>query len=502
MQSKFKFMRTLALVSSAAVIVAAPMAAAKTTYRSKAPAVRSAPRPPAGVQRPSGQIYLSQGRGQLITLPRPISDVFVSNESVADVRVQSPTQIYLFGKGDGETSVYATSANGQVIYSTNVRVNQNYNSLDEMLQLAMPDTDVKATMAGQVAVLTGTVKDPDDINQAGFLARAFLNPGIDASDPKAQFKVVVVNRLKTATPLQVTLQVRIAEVSRTFSKNFGIRFQANNGPDTNAGTTFAIDQGGLSTGTTDTIAQLGGRLLGLNILSQLDVGEREGFVTTLASPNLTALSGERASFLAGGEVPILISNVSTGGTAQSVSFKPYGIKVDFVPTVLAGGRISLIVQPEVSEIDRSVSVLGTPGFLTRKVDTTVELGSGQSFVIGGLLRANSSNNFTKLPGAGDVPVLGALFRSNAWQRGETELMIVVTPYLVNPVPASQIVLPTDGYRTPSELGRMFNGDLYKGVTERRAVPSVAPSQTVAQPGISGSLSTYQRGAAPAPGFSK
>ena len=494
MQSKSMILaRPIALALGAAMIfgsVAADAAPRKGVRAKVAKIVRATPKaPPVGVQRPTGEIYLSKGRGQLITLATPITDVFVSNNTVADVQVQSPTQIYLFGKEDGEASVYATTRSGQVAYSTNVRVSQNYGSLDSMLRLAMPDTDVKATLSGQVAVLTGTVKSPDDVQQAGDLVKAFLNPGVDVTDPKAMLKVMVINRIRTATPLQVTLQVRIAEVSRSFGKDIGVNWRADNSAPTGAGTTFSANNNGGAANI-----NLGGRLLGLNVLSQLDIGETEGFVTTLATPNLTALSGEKASFLAGGEFPIPISSVSGGFTQISVEFKNYGISLDFVPTVLADGRISLTVKPEVSEIDfqNAVTVNGSriPGVTTRRVETTVELGSGQSFVIGGLLKASSTNNFSKIPGVGDVPILGALFRSNGWKRGETELMIVVTPYLVNPVAANKIVLPTDGYRAPSELGRIFGGEVYKsGPTAKRPVPTMAPPTTVRGGGV------------PAPGFS-
>ena len=494
MQSKSMILaRPIALALGAAMIfgsVAADAAPRKGVRAKVAKIVRAKPKaPPVGVQRPSGEIYLSKGRGQLITLATPITDVFVSNNTVADVQVQSPTQLYLFGKEDGEASVYATTRSGQVAYSTNVRVSQNYGSLDSMLRLAMPDTDVKATLSGQVAVLTGTVKSPDDVQQAGDLVKAFLNPGVDVTDPKAMLKVMVINRIRTATPLQVTLQVRIAEVSRSFGKDIGVNWRADNSAPTGAGTTFSANNNGGAANI-----NLGGRLLGLNVLSQLDIGETEGFVTTLATPNLTALSGEKASFLAGGEFPIPISSVSGGFTQISVEFKNYGISLDFVPTVLADGRISLTVKPEVSEIDfqNAVTVNGSriPGVTTRRVETTVELGSGQSFVIGGLLKASSTNNFSKIPGVGDVPILGALFRSNGWKRSETELMIVDTPYLVNAVAANKIVLPTDGYRAPSELGRIFGGEVYKsGPTAKRPVPTMAPPTTV------------RGGGAPAPGFS-
>ncbi len=516
MQSKSMILaRPIALALGAAMIFGSVAADAAPRKKARAKVVKVVKARPvmAGIQRPAGDLYLSKGRGQLITLPAPVVDVFVSNPTVADVQIQSPTQLYLFGKDDGEASVYATTKTGQVVYSTNVRVSPNYGSVDSMLKLAFPDSDIKATLSGQIAVLTGTVKSPLDVADAEALTRGYLNPGVNVSDPAAQLKVVVINRLRTATPLQVTLQVRIAEVRRSFSKNFGVNWQSNNSAPIPGGTTFRIDQGGGSSATPalsiagGTTANLGGRLLGLNILSQLDIGETEGFVTTLASPSLTTLSGQKATFLAGGEIPLLFTVTSNGGNTQTVVFKPYGVTVDFLPTVLADGRISLIVKPEVSKIDPAVSVGGVPGFLTRRVETTVELGSGQSFVIGGLMQADNSNNMTKLPGAGDVPILGALFRSNAWQRGETELMIVVTPYLVKPVPASSIVLPTDGYKAPSELGRIFGGEMYKGSGERRPVPTFKSPETVTQPNFNAPATSMSapapvaRGVAPAPGFS-
>lgn len=487
MQSKSFFMRTVALLSSAAIVIGTPAMAAKAKYkpRAKAPVMRTTP--PVGVQRPAGETVLSMGRGQLLNLPQPITDVFVSNDSVADVQVKSPRQIYVFGKSKGETSIYATNAAGTVVYSSNVRVGNNLNSLDQMLRLAIPDADIQTTTMNGLVLLTGTINNPEDSAEAERLVTAFLSDGTK-----------VVSRLRSATPLQVTLQVRIAEVNRSFVKEIGVNWRADNGPATTTGTQFS----GIKTGG-NTAINIGGRLLGLNVLGALDLGETEGFVTTLASPNLTALSGETASFLAGGEIPIQIIQSNAAGNVTTVDFKPYGIELSFSPTVLADGRISLRVKPEISELDYSVAINSIPGTTKRAVETTVELGSGQSFVIGGLIRANNSNTFQKTPGVGDVPVLGALFRSNRFNRGETELMIVVTPYLVNPVPASQIVLPTDGYRTPTELGRIFKGDLYKGVTEKRPVPSVAPPQTVAQPSVGASLvaPSAKTGAAPTPGFS-
>lgn len=185
-----------------------------------------------------------------------------------------------------------------------------------------------------------------------------------------------------------------------------------------------------------------------------------GQVTTLATPNLTALSGETASFLAGGEIPI---PVAQGLGTTTVEFKQYGVSLAFTPTVLADGRISLRVRPEVSQLSSAGAVqlngVTIPALTTRRSETTVELGSGQSMVIGGLLQNAHNNSISKTPGLGDVPILGTLFRSNGFQRNETELMIVITPYLVKPVNANEIALPTDGYKSPGDVERVLMGQL-------------------------------------------
>jgi pilus assembly protein CpaC len=213
----------------------------------------------------------------------------------------------------------------------------------------------------------------------------------------------------------------------------------------------------------------------MDLLTSLDLGERDGQVTTLANPNLTALSGETGTFLAGGEIPIPISQ---GLGAVSVEYKQYGVSLAYTPTVLADGRISLRVRPEVSQLSAagSVTLNGTviPGLTTRRAETTVELGSGQSFMIAGLLQNDHQNSIDKAPGLGDVPILGAMFRSNAFQRNETELVIVITPYLVKPVNANDIVLPTDGYKAPTDLDRVLMGQLGGGTTGGdRPKPSMA-----------------------------
>jgi pilus assembly protein CpaC len=379
-----------------------------------------------------------------------------------------------------------------------------------MLKLAMPEADLKVTTAGQLAVLTGTVASPDDGAQAEQLVKAMLNPGIDISDPKVPLKMQVISRLRTATPLQVNLQVKIAEVSREFGKTVGFNLLTR---DMSGGFLFGLATGrlpgtitditsptqtdsfgrplniGTSYGFTsprDGVTSLhgAGKLFGLDILGALDLAENDGLVTTLANPNLTALSGETASFLAGGEIPIPLSQQLGQVT---VEYKQYGVSLSFTPTVLADGRISMRVRPEVSELSEAGSVtlndFVIPGIITRRAETTVELGSGQSFVIGGLLRNATNNSMDKAPFLGDLPILGALFRSKSWRRAESELVIVVTPYLVKPVSANQISLPTDGLELPNDAETFLMDQTFKGRTgAKHPSAKMGQPQTVA-PGI-------------------
>lgn len=468
--------------------------------------------------RPAGIIQVATNRGRLITLSRPMSDLFVANSEIADVQVRSPTQLYIFGKKTGETTVSATTKSGAVVYAATVRVGQNFDSVGAMLKLAMPEAAVTATTMNGVVLLTGTSKSPEEAAEAQELVQAFVGEGTR-----------VISRLKTATPLQVNLQVRIAEVSRSYVKNLGVNVQTFDraggfqfGVAQGGGATQYAPRGGLFTGGTEasegssliqkgvgTTFGLGGRLLGLDILGSLDLGETIGQVSTLANPNLTALSGETATFLAGGEIPIPISQ---GLGAVSVEFKQYGISLAYTPTVLSNGSISMRVRPEVSQLtsEGAVQLNGVTiqALTTRRAETTLILGSGQSMVIGGLLQNTHNNSVEKTPGLGDVPILGALFRSNGWRRNETELVIVITPYLVRPVDANQIALPTDGVQAPTDLARYFGGRVADGVTGGdRPKPSLAPSAPAvpvgtapAAPPIASAAPKPRRSGAKTPGF--
>lgn len=461
------------------------------------------------VTRPTGDLAISIGRGQLISMPGAISDIFVADDRVADVQVKSARQLYIFGRSGGVTTVYASNAAGAIVWSSTVRVGSNIDSVDQMLRVAMPDAKISvATMGANTVLLTGTVGAPEDAAEAQRLVTAFIGNGAN-----------VISRLKTATPLQVNLQVRIAEVSRSLVRDIGVNLKTIDGtggfqfglgqgrafsPQWNTGralgmgtttTQYGIDpitgQIALLPGTTVTPAEIGstlagaGKLFGLDILAALDLGEQIGLVTTLSQPNLTALSGETADFLAGGEFPIPLSQ---GLGATSVEFKRYGVSLAYTPTVLANGRISLRVRPEVSELSAqgAITLGGTqiPALTVRRAETTVELGSGQSFMIAGLLSNNAQNTLKRTPGAADVPILGNLFKSTNFRKGETELVIIVTPYLVNPINANEVKLPTDGYQTANEIQKLLANKISDGKSGLdRPKPQSTPDADVPAPKV-------------------
>ncbi|OCC25653.1 secretion system protein [Croceicoccus estronivorus] len=464
------------------------------------------------VARPSNDVDLSIGRGKLITVPGAMADIFVANDSIADVQVKSQRQLYVFGKAGGETTVYASNSTGAIIWSANIRVGSNLDSIDQMLSLAMPEAKIGvSTMSNSTVLLTGTVAAPEDAAEAERLVKAFVGEGS-----------TVISRLKMATPLQVNLRVRFAEVSRSLVRSLGTNLMSrdNSGgflfgvsrgrdfatignldtsslPMLDASSLYNLPAGTLSlpfdpasgkfiTGGTQytfkaptdgtTALNFAGKLLGMDVASALDLGEQMGLVTTLSQPNLTALSGETADFLAGGEFPIPMSQ---GLGTTSVEYKKYGVSLSYTPTVLANGRISIRVRPEVSELSTqgAVTLNGyqVPALTVRRAETTVELGSGQSFMIAGLLSNNAQNAIDKAPGIGDLPILGTLFRSTEFRKGQTELVIVVTPFLVNPVDDKDIKLPTDGFHAPTAFEQFMGNMEAKGRSnETRPMPTADP----------------------------
>lgn len=484
--------------------LAAAIAAAPTTALNAAPASMQ-----------DNAILLSVGGSKVINLPAKMSDVVIGDPDVVDVHVRSQNQLYLIAKKAGETTVFATTTTGKVLFSGTVRVGNNLTSIDEMLKLAMPNADIAVNKMNGMVLLTGTIAAPEDAAEAERLTQAFVGK-----------EVTVVSRLRTATPLQVNLQVKIAEVTKDVGHKIGMNItglgtgtgsfsgyinRADRAFQTNTGggaPTSDISRSWLFNSPTDGTTSLGfvAKLLGMDVAAALDLAESSGLATTLAQPNLTSLSGETASFLAGGEYPYTVSNGTQG---NSIEFKQYGVQLAFTPTVLADGRISLRVRPTVSSLDFSINA-SVPALKSRTAETTVELGSGQAFMIAGLLSNETGNNVNKVPGLGNLPILGSLFKSRSFQRNETELVIVVTPYLVKPMNASDVRLPTDGFRNANEGQGLFLQQGHDGVSGAQApMPSRAPGAPVPAPGPQSSAAlppvasrdTGKRSKDAAPGFS-
>jgi pilus assembly protein CpaC len=436
----------------------------------------------------SSSLNVGVNKGTLIRLERSMSDVFVANQKIADVQVRSDRLLYVYGVGAGETTVYATDGAGRIVYSANVRVAQNIDQIRTMLGLAMPGAAITVNSMNGMTLLTGTVANPEEVEEATRLVKTFVGEG-----------QAIVNKLQTATPAQVNLRVKFAEVSRSLVKELGINLTTI---DNTGGFLFGMARGrGTGALSYDAIegtwtlnqnpgsTTIGGvaSLFGLDVGAAIDALEQDGLVSLLAEPNLTALSGETASFLAGGEFPIAVSD---GNGGISVEFKEYGVGIAFTPTVLDGGRISLRVRPEVSELSEAGAIrldnISIPALTTRRAETSIELGSGQSFMIAGLLRNRVGTTQEKTPLLGNLPILGALFKSDRFARDESELVIVVTPYLVKPT-NTRLALPTDGLAVPNDAERWLLGKTFKGAKAPVAEAKTAGPPTVAStaaPGFS------------------
>jgi pilus assembly protein CpaC len=400
-------------------------------------------------------------KGQVIRLPQPAATVFVADPEIADVQAQSPSIVYLFGRRAGSTSLYAVDENDQILLRTMVKVEHNLSALREAIDQLAPGNRVRASSVDGSIILDGTVDTPVQALELRELGERFLGE-----------EEALLYRVRVSASTQVHLRVRVAEVSRQVIKEFGINWEtvfetgdllfgfATGRPAFGAAGSFF--RGPPQANGTIPDLFFGSFTPGDNVVNTaIDALAQEGLVNILAEPNLTALSGETASFLAGGEFPI---PVATDEDDITIEFKEFGIQLAFTPTVLSGDRISLRVRPEVSELsnDGAIEVNGLviPALRTRRAETTIELGSGQSFAIGGLLSSDIQNAVSKTPGLGDLPVLGTLFRSTAFRRDETELVIIVTPYLVRPVDEPVLATPGDGYKAPNDIERILQGRLH------------------------------------------
>ena len=445
------------LLSLVLVLLAAPSALARTTVLS-----------------------LTVDHGTSVTLKGSASSVFVANPEIADVQVMSPTQVMVFGKRTGETTFMATDSKGTTLAERTVVVSQDLSELRGELNAAIPGNKIKATPIPNGIVLTGEAKDPASVADAYKIAMRYMPSGGD-----------IINRVQVVGSNQVQIRVRFAEVQRNIDNTLGFNWQnllSTGGMAIGMGTGNIVNVLGGAGGTlgvgspatglfprpnnttlsapNDVIGGAG-KMGAFTIQGMIDALAQDGLLTILAEPTLTAMSGETANFLAGGQFPIPIPQ---GNGTISIQFQPYGISLAFTPTLLSGDRISLHVRPEVSELTDTgaiiLSNITVPALTTRKAETTVEVASGESFAIAGLMDNNQTQTVNKFPLLGDMPVLGALFRSDHFQNGQTELVVIITPYVVKPS-KQPLALPTDGYSPPTESERLVGLRTSSGNPEAR-----------------------------------
>src|SRR6516164_8863016 len=455
-----RFLLLFGLVGSTLLAFTAPPQAAE-------PSTPVAASHGGGAQIPAngGRITLEVNKGTLVRLSGPAATVFVANPDIADVQVKSPTLVYISAKAPGETVIYAVDASDSVLLNSPVLVEHDVSRLRSSLRQLAPGEQISANSVDGNLVLSGTVADAGQAEKVRALAASI------AGEVKGS---QVINRMTVATPNQVLLKVRIAEVNLTALKEIGVNWQK-----ISTNLSFQTLNPTVTNGVVPSfirIGQIGGQAVNATITALT----QEGLITSLAEPNLVAMSGQTASFLAGGEFPVPINGAasSTGGVPTiTVEFKAFGVSLAFTPTVINASHLNLRVRPEISELSTTgeVSVPIAPGqvvtipaLTVRRAETSVELGSGESFALAGLLQHTSTQTVTKVPWIGDVPILGALFKSDGFQRGETDLVVIVTPYLVNPS-TTRLAAPTDGLKLPNDAQRVLFGNKY-----RQGLPGPGP----------------------------
>ncbi len=458
---------------------------------------------PVDAQQPSRSVKVGLNKSLVIDLPRDARDILVSNPVIADAVIRTPRRIYVTGVAVGQSNVIIFDQAGQQIVTLDLSVERDTSNLSQMLSRLIPDSDIQVEVVSDNVVLTGTVKNAADSQKAQDIANIFANGGANAqpgstsgssgassastagnvsislSTSQQAPTSTVVNMLTIEGEEQVQIKVEVAEVQRNLVKQLGVDWNAQNisvaGILLSAATKLPYAVTGAPPGNslganwvqdypTDSI---GGSTTGNSVWAQRSLGatikalEQTGLFHTLAEPTLTAISGENASFLAGGEFPVPTGRDQNGNV--TIQFKPYGVALAFTPVVLSEGRISLRVKTEVSELSQEGAVqlndISIPSLKVRRAETTLELPSGGSMVIGGLLQDSDRQSIAALPGLGKLPFLGPLFRSRDFQRGETELVIIATPYLVKPVPRSALATPDQGFAPASDAQSIFLGNL-------------------------------------------
>lgn len=409
----------------------------------------------------SRNLILPLDKAAIVELPQAAADVLVSRPSIVDAIIRSPRRVYLLGLETGQTNAFFFDAQGRQILNLEIQVEQDMDVLADLMARVMPDSRIDIDAVNGSLVLRGTVQSAAEAANANLLAMRFAG-GEDN----------VINMLTVRDPEQVMLKVRIVEMQRQLMKSLGI----------SASGELVLSNAIIDVASANAVAATGGlsavgSRFGSGTLQQLDASfqafESNGLIRVLAEPNLTALSGESAKFLAGGEFPVPVGQEDG---VITIEFKEFGVGLGFSPVVLSKGRINLEISTEVSEVTTENSFfvpgattvdgegnliatagLSIPGLSVRRANTTVEVPSGGSLVLAGLLQEDMRQTIEGIPAVKDVPVLGSLFRSRSFQNSETELVIIVTPYLVEPTHEKNLLDPSEGFAPASDIEALLLG---------------------------------------------
>ena len=422
---------------------------------------------PGGVSKTSRRMYINLDKATIVDLPVDASDVLVANPEIVDAVIKTPKTTYLLGKAVGQTNIFFFNGEGKQLLNLEVCVERDLNPLRSTYRRYMPEARVTVQAIKDNIILSGSVPSATQADKARDLAERFV--GTEGN---------VVNMLTIESGEQVMLKVKVVEMQRSVAKQFGLDFNALNEAGGTvyrlfAENTFSVGGGNLAETGVSAVKNEGDGEFTLGVLQAM---ERAGMVRTLAEPNLTAITGESANFLAGGEFPVPVGRDRDGNI--TISFKPFGVGLGFTPVVLGEGRISLRISTEVSELSNENAITASGGVITdgdgniitipgltipaltvRRAETTVELPSGGSMVIAGLLKDDLKQSIDGIPGVKDMPIIGALARSRDFRSNQSELVIMVTPYLVGPVNKDQLATPTDGFAPPSDADTILLGRL-------------------------------------------
>ncbi|MES0181095.1 MULTISPECIES: type II and III secretion system protein family protein [unclassified Mesorhizobium] len=416
----------------------------------------------------NASIKVAKGKPKTVMTNAAFYQIVIGDPEIANVNPLTDKSFYVLGNNLGTTGIALFDENKQLVGTVDIEVTLDTDQLASTIRASVPDAKIKVGSANGRVVLSGEADDAVAAEKASKIASRFSG------------NEEVINSVNISSSQQVQLNVRFVEINRQAGQDLGAKYSAN----------FAYGIGGrdvtLEPGSVPGAGngEIIGRLLsnGLSIDVAIKALEERGLARRLAEPNLIARSGQTASFLAGGEFPI---PVSEDNGKISVSYKKYGVSLDFTPTVLKDGLVSLDIAPEVSSIDASASYnignISVPGFIVRRAKTSVDLKNGQSFMIAGLLQSQNDITTSRLPGLGKLPVLGSLFSSKSYQRRETDLVIIVTPYLVKPVdPSKKLLEPTDGTQPASNVDYFLNNTEEVKSSEANRAVAMASGST-AQP---------------------